>query len=697
MKFGSSRSSVAVSRNPIYLILLKFLSLYVVVGMLLRVVLMLTTPSSAGFTWVEVVRCLLVGVLSDVGMGVLLSAPLSVLYLGLNEVKYSRSVGAIILILLLAAFGYSLWPGSIFYEYGGGAPKVAHLFLGWKLLSFSLRYFFPRLREPWRCVSLYVAWGVYVGLFLLVTVGEYMFWQEFGVRYNFIAVDYLVYTHEVIGNIMESYAFWPLCGVLLLLTLAIVWWQSRRYKFKLKALYGPKLLVVHLGVYLIMCLLGYGLVGFSHSLSSGNQYVTQVEQNGACNFVLAFCNNRLEYDKFYPMLPEQQCKSNYLKLAQLDSTGTKIIGDDRSSKRANIVLLTVESLSADFLTRYGNREHITPYLDKLMQEGLVFDSLYANGNRTVRGLEALSLCVPPSAGESIIKQKENRMGQLSIGKVLDRLGYRSQFLYGGDSYFDNMGDFFSKNGYEVIDRNVFKPGEVTFANIWGVCDEDMLNKSLSVFDTDAKSGHPFFAQIMTTSNHRPYTYPEGRIKVAGDPHTREAAVKYTDYAIGRFFQQAALHPWFKNTVFIIIADHCASSAGKTSLPVYRYHIPCIVYAPALLKPQVVSKVCSQIDVMPTVLSLLHLRAAVHFAGQDVFSPSFRPRAFMATYQDLGYLEDNCLTVLSPVRKVQQYRVEYLADGTTQEIPLAKPRSVYLQKALAYYQYTNMYLKKQCRP
>lgn len=238
---------------------------------------------------------------------------------------------------------------------------------------------------------------------------------------------------------------------------------------------------------------------------------------------------------------------------------------------------------------------------------------------------------------------------------------------------------------------------MTFANIWGVCDEDMLNKSLSVFDKDAKSGHPFFAQIMTTSNHRPYTYPEGRIKVDGDPHTREAAVKYTDYAIGRFLQQAALHPWFKNTVFIIIADHCASSAGKTSLPVYRYHIPCIVYAPALLKPQVVSKVCSQIDVMPTVLSLLHLRAAVHFAGQDVFAPSFRPRAFMATYQDLGYLEDNCLTVLSPVRKVQQYRVEYLADGTTQEIPLAKPHNAYLHKALAYYQYTNMYLKKQCRP
>ena len=137
---------------------------------------------------------------------------------------------------------------------------------------------------------------------------------------------------------------------------------------------------------------------------------------------------------------------------------------------------------------------------------MVFDSLYANGNRTVRGLEALSLCIPPSAGESIIKQKANRMGNLSVGAVLKQQGYTVQFLYGGDSYFDNMGDFFSHNGYDVIDRSNISKNEITFANIWGVCDEDMFNKSLKVFDTNAKKGTPFFAQIMTTSNHRPYTY-----------------------------------------------------------------------------------------------------------------------------------------------------------------------------------------------
>ena len=157
----------------------------------------------------------------------------------------------------------------------------------------------------------------------------------------------------------------------------------------------------------------------------------------------------------------------------------------------------------------------------------------------MRGLEALSLCIPPSAGESIIKQKRNRMGNLSVGAVLKQHGYTVQYLYGGDSYFDNMGDFFSHNGYEVIDRSAIKPADVTFANIWACVMRICLTRVWKCLTLDAKRGKPFFGQIMTTSNHRPYTYPEGRIKVDGNPHTRDAAVKYTDYAIGKFIEQAA--------------------------------------------------------------------------------------------------------------------------------------------------------------
>ncbi len=681
-----------IYRNPIYLIGTRFLKLYIIIGLILRIILMHATPGDASFSLGEIVRLLSIGIVSDFCMAILLVLPLLIIYLGLNERKYHRIIGWMIEILLIVSFVYVLFFHTIFHEYGGGAPTIARIFLGWKLFSFSMRFFFPKIRETWRRVSLYLTWAVYVFLFLCVTAGEYIFWGEFGVRYNFIAVDYLVYTHEVIGNIMESYAIIPMIGMTLLLTVGIIFLQLRHYRFNITKLYGVKMLIIHLFLYAVLATSAYFILWETHSLKSDNQYVTQLEQNGACDFVIAFQSNKLAYDQFYAMLPKQECISMYRQLSGLNKDGKKNIGDSLAANRPNIVLITVESLSADFLTRYGNKQNLTPRLDRLMQESLVFDSLFAAGNRTVRGLEALSLCLPPSAGESIIKRKANRMGNLSVGSVLSRLGYKSQFIYGGDSYFDNMGDFFSHNGYEVIDRKNIPDNQVTFANIWGVCDEDIFRKSLQVFDTNNKSGHPFFAQIMTTSNHRPYTYPAGKIKVNGDPNTREAAVKYTDYAIGKFIDDAKKKVWFKNTVFIVIADHCASSAGKTSLPIDRYHIPCLVYAPEIIQQGKIEKICSQIDLMPTVLSLLNLRSSVSFTGQDILAPTYHPRAFMATYQDLGYMEGNRLTVLSPVRNVQQYTLRPLQDGTYDEQPARKTDEKLVRKAQAYYQYTNLYVK-----
>ena len=681
----------AMERNPIGFMAFELLSLYVLIGFLLRIVLMFTAPADASFGAGSVLRLLFVGSFADAGMGILLLSPLLLLYLGLNEWKYRRPVGLVINGLLLAALIYVSCFRSIFSEYGGTVARIATYIIGWKFTSFTLRFLIPAVRDVWRRVSLYMVWALYVFFFIFVSVGEFFFWQEFGVRYNFIAVDYLVYTNEVIGNIMESYSMVPIISTAVVVTAAIVWWRSRKHRFQVRNLYTPRQLALHLCVALVAGGCSWLTLWGVLSLPSYNQYVAQLEQNGACNFCIAFNENKLEYDRFYPLLPKNEAIALYRQESKLDANGQKILGNSMVNNRPNIVLITVESLSADFLTRYGNKENITPRLDKLMEKGMVFDSLYAAGNRTVRGLEALSLCIPPSAGESIIKRRENRMGQLSVGSVLAGIGYRCQFLYGGDSYFDNMGDFFSHNGYEVIDRKQIDSHKITFSNIWGVCDEDMFTKALEVFDANARSPKPFFAQIMTTSNHRPFTYPAGRIHVKGDPNTREAAVKYTDYAIGRFIDEAARKPWFANTVFVIIADHCASSAGRTSLPVDRYHIPCIVYAPGLVRPAFINKVCSQIDVMPTVLSQFVKPTKARFAGSDILSPRYKQRAFMATYQDLGYLENGRLTVLSPVRRVTQFRVVPDAGGHREE-PVSKPDSRQVRSAEAYYQYVNLYLR-----
>jgi phosphoglycerol transferase MdoB-like AlkP superfamily enzyme len=156
--------------------------------------------------------------------------------------------------------------------------------------------------------------------------------------------------------------------------------------------------------------------------------------------------------------------------------------------------------------------------------------------------------------------------------------------------------------FNVIDRSDIDKEDITFANVWGVADEDLYKKAISVLDKHHEDGRKFFSLLMTTSNHRPYNFPEGRIDISQG--TRSAAVKYTDYAIGKFIEDAKNKSWFKDTIFVIIADHCAASAGKVHLPVEKYRIPMIIYSPGYITPGVNDNLSSQIDVPPTILGML---------------------------------------------------------------------------------------------
>jgi phosphoglycerol transferase MdoB-like AlkP superfamily enzyme len=187
---------------------------------------------------------------------------------------------------------------------------------------------------------------------------------------------------------------------------------------------------------------------------------------------------------------------------------------------------------------------------------------------------------------------------------------------------------------------------------------------------------------MTVSNHRPYTYPDGRIDIPPSSQTRNGAVKYTDYAIGKFIKEAAAKPWFANTVFVIVADHCASSAGKEELPVAGYHIPLIMYSPANIPPQRVDALTSQIDVPPTILGLLHFNYTTKFYGHDIFkTPAAQRRVFISTYQGLGYLQSDTLIVQTPVKKIKAYKIDPVTSAAT-EIDLPKALS---DEAISFYQ------------
>ncbi len=667
---------------------LKLALLTVAVGFALRIVLLFNAQTtSLSFSFGEWCEIFLLGAVNDFCAATVGFVFLWLFMLSVSRTKYTKPWGWIILGLLTAAFCYVAFFNTIFDEYGSVAPRIAMYVLGYWAGSFALRLFLPEgFRNHWTTVWFALFVVLYVGAIVFNGISEFFFWNEFGVRYNFIAVDYLVYTNEVVGNIMESYPVVPMTLGIIVVTLLITWYLFRHDLVRTEELKGWQWKAVVGPGYIAALLAAVGLLNFNTRFQdSGNVYVNELQANGRYKFYDAFVKNSLDYEQFYITRPDADAEAFVHEVYGSTGDNLRTVQSGEGPEiRRNIVLITIESMSASYMERFGNTESITPVLDSLYRLGMAFDRVYATGNRTVRGLEAVTLSLPPCPGQSIIK-RPNNAGMHSTGALLREKGYNVTYFYGGNSYFDNMETFFSGNGYDIVDQKSYSPEEITFANIWGVCDEDAYRKVIRTLNEQSGEGKPFFAHVMTVSNHRPFTYPAGKIRIPNDSKTRAGGVLYTDYALGQFLAEASKQPWFDNTIFLITADHCASSAGRTEIPLHKYHIPALIFAPGFVAPHEVGGIVSQIDLMPTLLSLLNMDYDSHFYGRSIFDPGYINRAFIATYQDLGYLEGDTFTILSPVRRYEQYRVVPTEANPHHLEPAEETDTTLVDRAVYYYQ------------
>ena len=532
-------------------------------------------------------------------------------------------------------------------------------------------------------------------LILLGTVTEFYFWDEFQSRFNFIAVDYLIYTQEVWGMIRESYPLAAILSAIAVLAGGVTFYIQRKWLSWDTSLSRKQRAGALAAVLLFPALVFYTVNGNMKNVS-GNVNNNELAGNGLYEFFSAFRNNELDYGRFYRKIPEagaeqmlrgllKETNSEYKDPQPWDMT--RHVKGDGEEKHPNIVFITVESLSADYMAAYGNTQGLTPNLDKLAQESLFFSQVYATGTRTVRGLEAVSLGIPPTPGQSILRRPDNNE-LFTLGSVLRGKDYTNWFVYGGYGYFDNMNDFYANNGYKILDRTSIPKEKIVLETVWGVADEVIYGEALDLLDAASAKGEKTFELIMTTSNHRPYMYPDGHIDIPS-PGGHEGAVKYTDWAIGNFLEQAKTHPWFNNTIFVITADHQASSAGKTEVPIKKYRIPLLIYAPALIAPGRVDRLMSQIDIPPTLLGLLNFSYDSRFMGYDLLHlPAGQERIFISTYQNLGYAKGDRLVVLKPKGQVSLYQINY-DTGEYKSLP-EDPDLI--KEAIAWYQGASMLYK-----
>ena len=546
-----------------------------------------------------------------------------------------------------------------------------------------------RAAQSFAAVAIALASLVF-GVFVFTAAAEFVFWNEFSSRVNFIAVDYLIYTREVIGNIRQSYRLTPIFAGLFALTALLL---ALGWKPLLRAARAPgvrfKGRVLPLAGYVALATVSYLAVPATWKEFSSSPQAQQLAGNGHWEFFHAFNTNEIDYDRFYATIPiadaYRELREEFTDTGPVEFTGDaglpieRVIRGRGPEKRLNVVLVSVESLSAGYMGAFGNDKGLTPHLDRLAREGMLFTKFYATGTRTVRGLEALALSLPPTPGHSVVKRPNNE-NLFTVGEVFADKGYEPIYLYGGYGYFDNMQHFFAGNGYTVVDRTAVDKADVHYENIWGVADEDLFTLTLRELDRRHAAGRKFFAHVMTTSNHRPYTYPEGRIDIP--PKTgADGAVKYTDWALGDFIARARSHPWFDDTLFVIVADHCAAARGKTDLPLDRFHIPLLIWSPKHIAPERVETIASQIDVAPTILALLNFNYVSRFFGQDILNEGrTHLRAVMANYQTVGYYEHGMVVELRPQR-----RVRVVDPATGQELAPSDETRHFTNEAIGYYQ------------
>lgn len=558
--------------------------------------------------------------------------------------------------------------------------------------------------------------GLVTLIFTFTFFAEITFWEEFHCRFNFVAVDYLIYTYEVVKNINESYPLVILIpSILMLVALVFVLFvKNKVFSDTFLDKTEMKNRAIIFSGSLAVCLFYSFFIKNNQAEWSENRYNNEISKAGIYSFFSEFRNNKLDYAAFYETISEEKAFAAIRK--DLDRKNSRFICEKECIKREitdtlqeihpNVVFVLMESMSADFMRSFGNNGNLTQNLDNLAEKGLFLTNLFATGNRTVRGMEAVTLSIPPTPGQSIVKRPDNS-NLYNVANVFKAKNYQCNFFYGGDGYFDNMNAFYGGNGFDIYDRgrgsilsdkikttrHLIKDEEVTFENAWGICDGDIYNKMIEVADKSYAAQKPFFNFVMTTSNHRPYTYPEGKIDIPSGTG-RDGAVKYSDFAIGEMFQKIKDKPWFKNTVFIFIADHCASSAGKDEIDVKNYHIPAIIYGKDIIQPEKVETLCSQIDIFPTLFGQLHWSYTSNFFGNNVKANDYQSRALIATYLKLGLLKPNHeVLVLSNKKNCHQY----LWNEETNELQPKEVDTKFEKETIAWYEtadylYNNNLLK-----
>jgi len=515
-------------------------------------------------------------------------------------------------------------------------------------------------------------------IFLIVIYIEnatFPFFAEFDVRPNNLFIDYLEYPKEVLGNIWASYKLEIFISSIMLIAFTLWYWKKTTQYFddvyevkiwKRALLFLPVFVILFIG---IRSSFGHRPANISDAVYTNSHLVNEVTKNSIYSIGYAFYTQQntefdvsqygtMDIDEAYSRMGRQldldpkRCKVPFARLAKTQHT---------RKKSKNLVIFIQESLGAQFVGALNGDEGkkgITPNLDRLSKEGVEFTSLYSNGTRSIRGIAGLIAGFLPAPGKGVLKRNKSQKDFFTVAQLLKPYGYYSLFVYGGEKRFDNMGSWFYGNGFdEIIDEPKFV--NPNFRGIWGVSDEDLVIRANQEFKALYKKGQPFVSVMFSTTNHTPFDFPEGRIELIDgiEKNSVQNAIKFADYAIGKFIKQARKEDYYKDTIFVIAADHNVRVYGDDLLPYIMFRIPGLILGEGV-EPQQIDRLTMQPDILASALDLLGIEN-LHYPilGRSIFEDHNKNMSLMQFHQMYGLRVGDEIAIIQPKKEAVTMKIE----------------------------------------
>lgn len=563
----------------------------------------------------------------------------------------------------------------------------------WKIFLIGLRFdsillsylsFLPLLIitfAPKRSISFFQKFISYYYLLLLVLIlltelTTPNFISQYDTRPNRIFLDYLIYPKEVFGTLIKSYLL-SILITFIIVGLAIYFGiKKSTYLFSIQHVpFKFRLLLFPFFLFILIfgarsSLTSKRPINASNSVFSTDQMTNSLGLNSLYTVGYAAYSikneedvisqyGKMEIEEAYNRVKKYMTTSENKFLFDKIPLLHKTKRDSISNQKFNVVIILEESLGAEFVGSLGGLP-LTPEFDKLVKEGLLYTNLYCTGTRSVRGIEAVVSGFLPTPSESIVKLSNSQENFFTLATIFDKAGYDTSFIYGGMANFDNMASFFNGNGFKtIIDESDFDNDNQEYAlkGTWGYSDEDLVVKANQYFKS--LEDKPFFSLLFSTSNHEPFEFPDNRIKLYDkEKQTVNNAIKYADFSIGKFFELAKKESYYKNTIFVIIADHNTRTYGKNLVPIKKFRIPALIIGPNVPKGAVFNLQSSQIDIAPTLLSYSGLNIETPMIGRSLFEITSltKGRSIMQFHDNFAFRVENDIVILQPKSKPLQFKV-----------------------------------------